>query len=294
METPMNLLGILENGLFALGQVLRFPVMVLLWVCVAAVLFMAGAAVVDFLSRARERRGFDVERWLDEGSVLGAEERRRAALPLPLQRLLAAIQATRAANGGLGPGGLEHLVANGGLGHGGLEHLVLEHEERVRATASGARLLVKVGPSLGLLGTLIPMGTALAALATGNLEAMAGQMVVAFTTTIIGLACGTLAYVVMTVRQHWINEIVREQRFLAERVAAELALAAGGAAPAESHDAAPAESHDAAPAESHDAAPVEGHDAAPAESHGAAPPSAARAPRTSAECAPATGFARRN
>ena len=54
--------------------------------------------------------------------------------------------------------------------------------------------------SLGLLGTLIPMGTSLASLALGNLEAMAGQMVVAFTTTIIGLATGTLAYVVAVAR----------------------------------------------------------------------------------------------
>ena len=83
-------------------------------------------------------------------------------------------------------------------------------------------MLVKVGPSLGLIGTLIPMGTALAALAGGNLEAMAGQMVVAFTTTIIGISCGTVAFVVLTVRQHWVNETVREQRFLAERVVSEL------------------------------------------------------------------------
>jgi len=32
----MNLLGILENGLFALSQVLRLPVILLLWLCVAA------------------------------------------------------------------------------------------------------------------------------------------------------------------------------------------------------------------------------------------------------------------
>jgi biopolymer transport protein ExbB/TolQ len=81
---------------------------------------------------------------------------------------------------------------------------------------------VKVGPSLGLLGTLIPMGTSLASLATGNLEAMAGQMVVAFTTTIIGLSTGTLAYVIAAVRQGWVTESIREQRFLAERIAAEL------------------------------------------------------------------------
>jgi biopolymer transport protein ExbB/TolQ len=203
----MNLLGTLENGLFALGQVLRFPVMVLLWVCVLAVLFMAGSAVVEALARRRERRGFDVEAWLKQGRVLGAAEPRRALLPAALARLLTDVERGR---------------AEGCLADGGLEHLVLANEERTRKSLSGSRLLVKVGPSLGLLGTLIPMGTALAALATGNLDAMAGQMVVAFTTTIIGLACGTAAYVILSVRQHWVTEAVRELRFLAERIAAEL------------------------------------------------------------------------
>jgi biopolymer transport protein ExbB/TolQ len=203
----MSLLGVLENGLFALGQVLRFPVMALLWVCVAAVLFMAGGALVDFLARRRERQGFDVETWLEAGPVLAADAARRGRLPSSLNALL---------------GDIERARGEGRLRAGGLEHLVLASEERVRASLSGSRLLVKVGPSLGLLGTLIPMGTALAALATGNLDAMAGQMVVAFTTTIIGLACGTAAYVILTVRQHWVTEAVREQRFLAERVAAEL------------------------------------------------------------------------
>jgi biopolymer transport protein ExbB/TolQ len=203
----MNLLGPLENGLFALGQVLRFPVMALLWVCVLAVLFMAGSAVVEALARRRERRGFDVEAWLKQGRVLGVEQARRAQLPVPLERLLADVERGRS----------ESRLADGGL-----EHLVLANEERTRRTLSGSRLLVKVGPSLGLLGTLIPMGTALAALATGNLDAMAGQMVVAFTTTIVGLASGTIAYVVQVVRHSWVNQTVREQRFLAERVAAEI------------------------------------------------------------------------
>jgi biopolymer transport protein ExbB/TolQ len=63
-------------------------------------------------------------------------------------------------------------------------------------------------------------------MAGGNLEAMAGQMVVAFTSTIIGLATGTVAYVVATVRLAWVNEAVREQRYLAEKISAELTHAA--------------------------------------------------------------------
>ncbi|HEY1240280.1 MAG TPA: MotA/TolQ/ExbB proton channel family protein [Bryobacteraceae bacterium] len=209
----MNVLRVLENGLFALGQVLRFPVMVLLWVCVGAALFMAGACVVDFLARRRERRGFNIELWLQSGKLLGADPARQRVLPVSLRNLLLDV---------------ERAMATDTLGAGGLEHLVLEREERVRRTLTGPRMLVKVGPSLGLLGTLIPMGTSLASLAAGNLEAMAGQMVVAFTTTIIGLATGTLAYVVAAVRLAWVNEAVREQRYLAERILREL-----GSVPAE-------------------------------------------------------------
>ncbi len=206
----MNVLSTMENGLFALGQVLRFPVMALLWVCVASALFMAGSCVADWVVRRRERQGFDIDLWLRRGPVLGSGESRKAFLPSGLRRLLAEMEQGQAENT---------------LADGGLEHLVLESEEGVRRTLSGPRMLVKVGPALGLLGTLIPMGTSLASLAAGNLEAMSGQMVVAFTTTIIGLATGTLAYVVAAIRLGWVNEIVREQRFVAERAAAELARA---------------------------------------------------------------------
>jgi biopolymer transport protein ExbB/TolQ len=211
VESTVNLLAALENGLFALGQVLRFPVMVLLWVCVIAALFMAGSCVVDFVTRTRERRGFDVTTWLKGGAALDAPDARRRVLPVMLRNMLTDVEQAR----------VERR-----LDAGGLEHLVLESEERLRHSLNSARMLVKVGPSLGLLGTLIPMGSSLASLATGNLEAMAGQMVVAFTTTIIGLATGTLAYVVAVARQSWVNETIREQRYLAEHISQELERAA--------------------------------------------------------------------
>lgn len=203
----MNLLGILENGLFALGQVLRFPVMALLWICVASVCFMAGTCFMEYLARRKQRRSFNIKLWLQQGPVLGAAQERLQRLPLQLQAFVARV-------------GQSHSDAE--LQAGGIEHLVLEAEEDLKHSLNPSRMLVKVAPSLGLLGTLIPMGVSLASMAAGNLEAMAGQMVVAFTTTIIGLACGTGAYVVNLVRQGWVNEVIREQRFIAERVLTEL------------------------------------------------------------------------
>jgi biopolymer transport protein ExbB/TolQ len=213
VESSVNLLQILENGLFALGQVLRFPVFALLWVCVSAAVFMAGSCVVDFVARRRERRTFDITAWLKSGPVIHASAPRLSLLPAGLRQMLH---------------DLEQARAQGALADGGLEHLVLEREERVRRSLNMARTMVRVGPSLGLLGTLIPMGSSLASMAAGNLEAMAGQMVVAFTSTIIGLATGTLAYVVAAARQNWVTETIREQRYLAEHVAREMHTAQAG------------------------------------------------------------------
>lgn len=207
------MLGFLENGLFALSQVLRLPVIVLLWVCVAVAVFMAGGCVFEFLARRRERHGFNLKTWMDVGEVLAADEELVSRLPAPLRGLVKDVGAER---------------GNPSFAYGGLEHVVLEREHQVQRTLTGSRLLVRVGPSLGLLGTLIPMGTALASLTAGNLDAMAGQMVVAFTTTIVGLSAGTVAFVVQMVRHSWVNETIREQRFLAERIAGELASATEG------------------------------------------------------------------
>jgi biopolymer transport protein ExbB/TolQ len=207
VESPVNLLAALENGLFALGQILRFPVFVLLWACVGVSVFMAGACVVDAVARRRERRDFAITRWLQRGAVLEAPPARIRELPAALRQLLARIEEAR---------------AQGTLRDGGLAHLLMEQEGRARRRLDAARTMVRVGPSLGLMGTLIPMGSSLASMATGNLEAMAGQMVVAFTSTIVGLATGTLAYVVAAVRHSWVNETVRDERYLAEQVAREL------------------------------------------------------------------------
>ncbi|MFT3907616.1 MAG: MotA/TolQ/ExbB proton channel family protein [Steroidobacteraceae bacterium] len=203
----MNLTGLLENGLFALGQVLRLPVMLLLWLCVAAALYYAARCLTELVARNRERRGFDLQRWLKAGAALRADATRLALLPADLRRLLSRVQ---------------QQYTEQALGDGGLENIVAAGEETLRHRLNGPRALVRIGPSLGLMGTLIPMGGSLAAMASGNLQAMSSQMVVAFTSTIIGLAAGTLAYGVTTLRQGWLGSDVREQRFLAEHLVGEL------------------------------------------------------------------------
>jgi hypothetical protein len=91
-----------------------------------------------------------------------------------------------------------------------------------RADAAGVRRLdavrfvVRVGPALGLMGTLIPMGISLAGLAQGNLPKMAESMTTAFTATVVGLACSVAAYLLTLAREHWLRSDVTQIAFAAE------------------------------------------------------------------------------
>jgi len=95
-----------------------------------------------------------------------------------------------------------------------------------QADAAGARRLdavrfvVRVGPALGLMGTLIPMGISLAGLAQGNLPKMAESMTTAFTATVVGLACSVCAYLLTLAREHWLRSDVTAIAYEAETLLA--------------------------------------------------------------------------
>ena len=75
--------------------------------------------------------------------------------------------------------------------------------------------LTKFGPILGLMGTLIPMGPALVGLSTGDVASMAYNMQVAFATTVIGLFSGGIGYILLQVKQRWIDRDLLNLDFLA-------------------------------------------------------------------------------
>ncbi|SLM31912.1 Biopolymer transport protein-like protein [Desulfamplus magnetovallimortis] len=78
------------------------------------------------------------------------------------------------------------------------------------------RILVRVAPSLGLIGTLIPMGTGLAALGQGDMTRLTSDLVIAFTTTVTGLAIGTSAFFFYTLRRRWIEEDIKNMELATE------------------------------------------------------------------------------
>ncbi|ANE53908.1 MotA/TolQ/ExbB proton channel family protein [Methylomonas sp. DH-1] len=100
-----------------------------------------------------------------------------------------------------------------------LELLLQTHEHRQLVKLDQIRFVIKLGPALGLMGTLIPMGISLAALAEGNIPSMAGSMVTAFTATVTGLGCSVIAYMVALVREQWLRADFAAMRHQAELAA---------------------------------------------------------------------------
>jgi biopolymer transport protein ExbB/TolQ len=56
------------------------------------------------------------------------------------------------------------------------------------------RLLVRLGPALGLMGTLIPLAPALDGLARGDTTELSKDLRVAFSVTVLGLFVGAVAF----------------------------------------------------------------------------------------------------
>ena len=79
-----------------------------------------------------------------------------------------------------------------------------------------SKTLTKLGPILGLMGTLIPMGPALAGLASGDIASMAYNMQIAFATTVVGLVAGAVGFLTQQVKQRWYLQDMTNLEFLAE------------------------------------------------------------------------------
>ena len=80
-----------------------------------------------------------------------------------------------------------------------------------------SRFLTKTAPMLGLMGTLIPMGPALAGLASGDIANMAYNMQIAFATTVVGCTVAGIALLIYSVKKHWYIEEITNLRYVLDR-----------------------------------------------------------------------------
>jgi biopolymer transport protein ExbB/TolQ len=94
--------------------------------------------------------------------------------------------------------------------------LLQEYEFYTVKRLERTRVLVRIGPMLGLMGTLIPLAPALAALADGDTTTLASKLQIAFSVTVIGLLIGGLAFLVSIVRDRIYSQDISDLEYLLE------------------------------------------------------------------------------
>ena len=94
--------------------------------------------------------------------------------------------------------------------------LISAEESKLIKRTNKTDILVRVGPSLGLLGTLIPLGPGLAALGSGDIATLAQALTIAFDTTVTGLTIGALSYLISKYKKQWYESELIDIETLAE------------------------------------------------------------------------------
>jgi biopolymer transport protein ExbB/TolQ len=175
----------IDQAIFRVANALQVPVLILALLALAAVIFELGSYAVEL--RGRRRRRFST---LSEGTraartALLADDRSGAVAAVSGVARSPAMAATLTfiINNARTPGG-EHQLNKA------LADFDFDAQRRLART----RLLVRAGPALGLMGTLIPLSPALTGLANGNTTALSNNLRVAFSVTVVGLLIGAVAF----------------------------------------------------------------------------------------------------
>ena len=200
----LDISALLKSFLYIISSALLLPVIFILSVLVVWIFIYSGSFFAEWLERARFTK-YDP-----------------AALPDIIKKGGQLTMLSHRVQGFIVK--IEKLKDEGAPSPLSVENLVHEYTVRLSKSLDHLRLLIRLGPGLGLLGTLIPMGTGLSALSQGDMTRLSADLVVAFTTTVVGLAVGLTAFFFYTVRRRWVEEDTKNIE-----LATEILINAGGA-----------------------------------------------------------------
>ena len=182
----------IEDVVFHVANVLRVPVLVAALIALALVLAEAGALAVE-LTRRRRRNA-------DQVATAGL--RAREALAAGDQGLATRWLAGIASSGAMWTTlqALLSHVGDGPLAANRMAKCLADYDLHSMRRLERTRMLVRAGPALGLMGTLIPLSPALTGLANGDVKQLTDNLRVAFSVTVLGLLIGAVAFGVSLVR----------------------------------------------------------------------------------------------
>jgi biopolymer transport protein ExbB/TolQ len=201
----MDLGALLKSFIYLIASSLLYPVLFMLAALTVWVLIYGGAFFAEWLERIKlpKYKPEEVPRAIMETDGIGVFPHRVNTYIESLRRVLAD----------------RHMSAQVII-----ENILQETSLGLWKSLDRARMVIRIGPSLGLIGTLIPMGTGLGALSQGDMTKLSTDLVIAFTTTVVGLAVGITAYFFYTIKRRWVEEDIKNIELATEILAGDVEL----------------------------------------------------------------------
>ena len=195
----------IEQVIFDVAEALRYPVLALALLSLALVLVELGAFAVEVLRR-RRRDTARLERVAESArTALAGDDVKAARLALRQVAWSGAMATT-----------LE-LIADRIRASGGSDRVakaLADFDFASLRRLERTRVLVRAGPALGLMGTLIPLAPALAGLAEGDVAELSRNLRVAFSVTVLGLVIGAVAFTISLVRDRLYGQDLSDLEFV--------------------------------------------------------------------------------
>ena len=200
-ETLTSLIHILSESLLT-------PVIVLLVISIVIVILSFGGLINEYISR-KPIKSKDLEDLIRKISFSTNVDQMKKEIANSDSFDYQEEGLTRIAdNYDIGPDARKALASE----------LISAQETSLIKKTNKTDILVRVGPSLGLLGTLIPLGPGLAALGSGDIATLAESLTIAFDTTVTGLTVGALSFLISKYKKQWYESELIDVETVAEAV----------------------------------------------------------------------------
>ncbi len=176
---------IISKALFGIANCLLIPDIILLILFFFRALIMIGSTYNDFMVRRKNSKKFDEK--VKNLTLLNLDEL-KGLLPKKPDSIFTKY--------------LADILYNA-QSEDYVDYMLSKYETEAQKDVNSSHLLTKLGPVLGLIGTLISMSPALVGLSTGDISGMAYNMQVVFATTVVGLLISAVGLSTMQLKQRW-------------------------------------------------------------------------------------------
>jgi biopolymer transport protein ExbB/TolQ len=210
----------IDEAIFHVASALQVPVLILALLALALVVVELGSYLIEL--RGRRRRRFStlsLEAQRARDALLNGD-RAGAAKDLDTVALSPEMAATLRFIA-------EHARTDGGDHQ--LNKALADFDFGSQRRLGRTRMLVRAGPALGLMGTLIPLSPALTGLAKGDTNTLSTDLRIAFSVTVVGLLIGAVAFALSLSRDRMYGQDLSDLEYVAAILSDPRPLAGDGA-----------------------------------------------------------------